>query len=93
MNEDTVVYACENIGISGTTDVVVKRLGDKFEARCGIAIMGSTNMTDEKIKRINDPFSEEWMDNYGVGFGDTEQEAIAALRVYMKSLSDSIWAF
>lgn len=47
MSEETVVFQCSHIGVASTTPVHVKRFeGGTFKARCGIAIMGSTNMDE-----------------------------------------------
>jgi hypothetical protein len=93
MIEETVIYQCSNIGIAGTTPVHVKQHDDgAFEARCGFALMGATNMTDEEFKAVDyNPFHEKFYDNYSVGKGEDEEKAIAQLKANMKATADSLW--
>lgn len=92
MSEETTRFKCEHIGVAGTTDVHVKKLPDgKFEARCGIAIMGSTQMDEAGFKASNyDPFHDKFYDNFACGIGATEAESLEALKTDMKSTSDCI---
>lgn len=94
MTEEITLYKCTNIGVAGTTDVHVKKLPDgKFEARCGVAIMGATNMDEAGFKACNyDPFHSEFYDNTAFGIGTTEAEALDALRADMSSIAVSLWA-
>ena len=93
MTEETVIYQCSNIGIAGTTPVHVKQHDDgSFEARCGFALMGATNMSDEEFAACNyDPFSDKFFDNYAVGKGGSEEQAIDKLKASMKATADSLW--
>lgn len=93
MNEEVIIHQCSHIGVAGTTPVHVKRMGDgTFKARCGIAIMGSTNMTGEEFMACGyDPFHPGFRDNWAEGDGATEEEALAALRADMRQTANSIW--
>lgn len=84
---------CENIGVSATTDVVIKKHSDShYEARCGISLIGITNMTDDEFQRCNkNPFHTDFYDNYASGTGETENKAIDAMKVNLKSIADSFW--
>jgi len=95
MKTDVVIYKCSHVGVAGTTDVHVRLTIDgKFIARCGIAIMGSTNMDEEGFKACGyDPFHEKFYDNYAEGTGATETEALDALKADMHQTADSLWAF
>ena len=94
MSEETIVFQCSHIGVSGTTPVHLKRLDDgTFEARCGIAIMGSTNMDEGGFKACDyNPFHPDFRDNWAAGKGATEAEALDALKADMRSTADSLWA-
>lgn len=93
MSEEFTYIACSHIGVAGTIDVVIKETADGFEARCGIAILGHTNMDEQGFKNCNhDPFHEEFYDNYAHGFGKTRDEAIENLKKDMSKTADSIWA-
>lgn len=94
MPETITLFKCEHIGVAGTTDVHVKALPDgRFEARCGIALMGCMNMDEAGFKACNsDPFHDLFYDNYASGNGATEAEALDAMKNDMKSLADSLWA-
>ena len=92
---EMVIHECSHIGVAGTTSVHVKRGEDgSFVARCGIAIMGSTNMDEEGFKACNyNPFHDKFYDNYAEGTGTTEIEALEALKADMRQIADSLWAF
>jgi hypothetical protein len=84
--------ACHTPGLAGTTPVRIKKTADGYEARCGIALFGSTNMTDEQFEACNsDPFHVDFRDNYCSGNGATEEEAIGALEQDFKEMHESIW--
>ena len=93
-----IYFHCDHIGVAGTTDVAVKKRKtqgghDIYEARCGIAMMGMTQMDEEEFKACNyDPFHPEFRDNYCEGRGPTPEKAIEALKKDMKETADSIWA-
>lgn len=87
-------YTCHGGGgCSGTTPVWVKKLPNgSIEARCGFALLGMTQMTESEFKACEyNPFHPEFMDNYSVGIGATEQDALDALKTDMKSIGDSLW--
>jgi hypothetical protein len=94
MGEEVVIHECSHIGVAGTTAVHVKRSEDgSFVARCGVAIMGSTNMDEEGFKACNyNPFHGKFQDNYAEGMGKTEAEALDALKADMHQMADSLWA-
>lgn len=93
MSEPITIYRCEHIGVAGTTKLFVQKHDDgTYEARIGIAIMGTTNMTMDELENAN-PFDKGFRDNYADGKGATEEEAIAALKADMRSTADSIWSF
>lgn len=85
-------YTCDHIGVAGTTEVFTRQMKDgTWEARVGIAIMGMTNMKDHELEGAN-PFDEKFRDNYSIGKGATEQEALDALKADMKSIAqDLMW--
>lgn len=93
--EQIVIHQCSHIGVAGTTPVHVKSLDDgTFEARCGIAIMGSTNMDEAGFKACDyNPFHPAFQDNWAAGNGATEAEALDALKKDMCATADSLWAF
>lgn len=93
MSEQIIIYQCSNIGIAGTTPVhVIKHDNGTFEARCGFALMGATNMSAEEFAACDyNPFNEKFHDNYSVGKGDDEEQAIAQLKSNMKTTADSLW--
>lgn len=95
MVENTTVHMSGNIiGVVCTTDVHVRKLlGGRYEARCGIAIMGRQNMDEEEYKACNyDPFHPEFQDNIVLGFGLSEQDALESLKLDMKNTVNSLWA-
>ena len=81
------------MGISATTDRVIHRLDDgRYEARIGVSIMGSTNMNESEFKACNyNPFHDEFRDNYAVGVGITEAEAIQAMEKDGNNMAESLW--
>ena len=93
MSEYTVVHHCSHVGVAGTTPVRVKQLDDgTFAARCGIAMMGVMNMNKAGFEACgHDPFHPEFNDNWCEGRGATEEEALTALKVDMRQMSDSLW--
>jgi hypothetical protein len=90
-----IAIRCENIGVSGTTDCFIKKTSDnEYEARIGIAIMGTTNMDKEMFKIAeNNPFNSNFLDNYAVGIGATKEEAIENMKKSIKDIADSLQAF
>ena len=87
--------ACENIGVNGTTPVhIIQHDDGTFEARVGIAIMGSTNMDEQGFLKCGyNPFHEDFHDNYACGTGKTKEEAIEALKKDISDTTNSLWAF
>jgi len=94
MSEEIILYKCDHIGVAGTTNVHVKKLQDgRFEARCGIALMGCMNMDEAGFEACNNnPFHELFYDNYASGVGASEAEALESMKNDMRSLSDSLFA-
>ena len=93
MSKKTTIFQCENIGISGTTDVHVRQNHDEtYEARVGIALLGITQMDESGFNACNhDPFNEKFFDNYAYGVGETEEEAINAMKRNMRQTAESLW--
>lgn len=92
MEGHVTIHQCSHIGVAGTTAVHVKKLPDgTYEARVGIAIMGSTNMPWDDLKDAN-PFDDSFQDNFALGMGKTEEEALADMKADMNKTADSIWA-
>jgi hypothetical protein len=94
------VHVCENVGIAGTTRVHTRKLqesgviGDRaipeiWEARVGMAIAGYAAPTTTEE---SNPFDRTFRDNFARGFGTSEDEAIAALRLDLKRTADGLWA-
>lgn len=91
MDGHVIIYQCSHIGVSGTTQVHVKRLQNgTYEARVGIAILGSTNMPWDDLKGAN-PFDDSFQDNFAVGIGDTEEAALSDLKSDMAKTADTLW--
>ena len=82
-------FSCSHVGVSAITHVVVKQHGpQRFEARVGVAIMGSTNSSDPQID--DDPFSEDYLENWCGGTGVTEVQALQALSQDMQEMSKTM---
>ncbi len=81
---------CNIVGIAGTTPVViVQHVKDLvYEARVGIALLGQDNGGPERTKN---PFDEQFRDNYAIGKGITEEEALEAMKKNMKNLAAPLW--
>ena len=93
-----VMFVCDNIGIAGTTPVMVKENETRvpehreFEARMGIALMGQTNMDEAGFaKANNDPFNYHFHDNYVRGVGKTKEEAVENMKLDAKEMTASLW--
>jgi len=84
-------FCCQGIGAAYTTPRFLLRDADGWEARAGIAIMGSTNMKDEDLARLS-PFDKEFYDNYAQGRGATPAEALKAMDADRCSIADSLFA-
>jgi hypothetical protein len=93
MSDQILIHQCSNIGVNGTTPVHVQLQKDgTFEARCGFALLGTTNMTDGEFEACGyNPFHDNFYDNYATGKGITEEDAVAALKLNMKETADSLW--
>lgn len=87
---NATAFMCSGLGIDGTTRVFVKEVTEGFEARVGVAIMGSTNRPAEDL-RLADPFDDNFRDNYAVGKGPTREEAIEALKGDIKGMSQTLF--
>lgn len=87
-------FITDAIGVSGTTEIRVKKSSDnEYEARIGIAIMGSANMNEKEFKACEyNPFHKDFRDNYAQGFGTTEKEAIINMMKDCNEISESLWA-
>lgn len=94
MEEEIIIHQCSHVGVSGTTPVHIKKHNDeKFEARCGIALIGTMNMTPEQYDACDhNPFHEKFNDNFCRGEGKTEAEAIENLKIDMHMLSNALWS-
>ncbi len=90
--ENLTVFQCSHIGVSGTTPVIVRQTGPECEARMGFALFGSSNMSDAEFEACGfNPFHDDFHDNYVRGMGASQDAAIAALKVELDQLSESIW--
>lgn len=79
-------FTCDHVGVSGSTQAFVRKLQDgRYEARMGVALLGSADPGTDC------PFDEEFNDNYAVGFGASEDEALADMKADVKKLSNSLW--
>jgi len=93
MEEDIYIFKCENVGVSTKTDIFVKKHNEtKYEARCGIALLGFTNMSDLELEQCGkNPFHVDFYDNCCVGIAKTQELAIEAMKQDMKAIADSLW--
>lgn len=93
-NNEVTRIACSEIGLSGTTDCHVQKQDDgRYEARIGFAVFGQTNMSVSEFEQVDyNPFHARFYDNYSSGFGNTQDEAIANLKVEMGQTAESLWA-
>lgn len=82
-------FSCSSLGVVGVTPVFVRKMGTKFVARCGIALMGQ--LMDENSVNKN-PFDDNFLDNIVEGIGDTEEEALAKLKKDSNDISISLFA-
>lgn len=87
------IIKCENVGVSGTTPTHIQERPDgTFEARMGIALLGTTQMTKGEYEECGyDPFHSKFFDNYVSGTGDTEAEAIEALKQDHRKMTQALW--
>lgn len=94
MKDDEIrCFICTNIGLSGTTPVTIKQTASQFEARMGIAIMGSCNMDEDGFRAAQyNPFHELFHDNYVSGIGATQEEAIEAMKKDLNEMTEGLWA-
>lgn len=77
MSEHVKCIQCQTVGISGITDIHIQKVGDNYEARVGIAILGECLDEDSKDRS---PFDPNFHDNYANGTGKTEEEALENLK-------------
>ncbi len=81
MTNDVEAYQCVDIAIAGSTPVYIKKVADKFAARCGVSIFGLPNVNASKAYSWDsNPFNKDFHGNWCEGLGRTEQEAIDSLR-------------
>lgn len=80
------------IGVNGTTEIHIKEVpGGRYEARCGAALLGYTNMDDAGYRRCrNNPFHPEFHDNYASGLGLSIEEALEGMFNEIKNASNSL---
>lgn len=92
MSDEIQVFVDSNIGVSGTTEVHVKKTEEGYEARMGVALLGTCNMSDEDFKACGyNPFHEDFHDNYVKGLGATQELALEAMKQDLRKMSDSLW--
>jgi hypothetical protein len=73
------VFVCRHVGVAKTTETWFQTNADGIiEARCGIALLGFSNMSEEQLKQAN-PFDAGFNDNYASGMGTTKDVALANL--------------
>jgi len=89
----TTIHVCSNIGVSGTTDIHVKKHKDgTYEARMGISLLGTTNMNEAEFEACkHNPFHPKFYDNYTVGKGATAEEAVEDMQNNLQQTSNSLW--
>jgi hypothetical protein len=87
-------FVTDSVGISGTTKVfIVKHPDKRFEARMGFSVMGTTNMNEDDFKACDyNPFHSKFWDNYAIGWGDTEEEAIEVLKKEIREMANDLFA-
>lgn len=90
--KDFHAVVCNHVGVAPITHVVVKRnsLSD-FEARVGVAIMGSTQ-NPEGCSRDANPFDPRFEENWCGGKGKTEEEALKGMVSDIRGTSVSLFA-
>lgn len=88
------VRVCKNVGVAGTTECFIKEHEDgSFEARIGIALMGTTNMKQEHFEACNyNPFHKKFFDNYACGKGNSPEQALENMRKDMRQTSETLFA-
>lgn len=88
----TTAFVTRSVGVVGAQPYV-KQLDDKtFEARCAISLMGSYNMKEDELAKIQyNPFHPDFLDNFAQGLGITKEEALKAMDDDCRSISDSLW--
>lgn len=92
MSDEISYYCCDTPGLAGTTPVTIKQSAEGFEARMGFALFGATNMDEDGFRRAqNNPFHDEFHDNYAVGKGATQEAAIEALKREIHEIHESLW--
>lgn len=87
-------WVSKNVGVSRTTPTVVRKFGNQFVARMGVALFGQTNMTDHELDAIRrNPFHKEFYDNYAEGVGATEEEAVKAMDEDAMKIGNSLFGY
>jgi hypothetical protein len=89
-DSEFTVFNCSTIGVGGTTKVFVRKVGESYVARVGIAILGSTNMKSADLVNAN-PFDESFKDNFAEGVGLTQEAALEDMKRDMGDIAESIW--
>lgn len=91
MNEPKITaFTCSAMGVSPTTKAYVRKTDGGFEARMGVSVLGRTNLIGEQLERMT-PFEGGFRDNYVVGEGATEEEALGKMREDMEALSRTLF--
>jgi hypothetical protein len=82
-------FTFSGLGTRGTTRVHVRRLASgRWQARCGVAIMGYAK---ETTTWESDPFDEDFRDNVLQGEGESEMEALMRLNEEGADLSQLLF--
>lgn len=90
-------FICHSPGLAGTTPLTIQHsagLGwERFEARMGVAIFGTSNLDEEGFEAAQfNPFHDLFHDNYVQGDGPTQEAAIDALKKDHRDMHESLWA-
>jgi len=82
---------CTSIGVAAMAQPFLKEHEDgTWEMRVWVAIMGGVNPCPPGMEYVEDPFHEDFFDNYCSGKGNTKGEAEKALAEDMKSMARTL---
>lgn len=87
---EVTAFSCSALGVAGTTQVFVRKVGENYVARVGIAILGQTNMKEGDLRGAN-PFDDSFYDNFAEGIGPTQEAAIDNLKKDIQKTSETLW--
>lgn len=88
---ELTTFKCRSPGLVGF-EVFIEKTNDGYEARQAVALFGSFQMKEGDLEKINyNPFHKDFYDNYVIGEGSSEEEAIEELKVDYKELYESLW--